>query len=222
METNIGAATAGTAGGVGQPQQGSAADAAKKEAAGVAAHAGEAGGKVAGTAKDEAANVAKEVGTQAKNLLSEARSQAVSQASEQQARVASGLRSISDEFSAMADDRQDSGVAGQLVGQAGSRAARVADWLEAREPGDLINEVKEYARRKPGVFIAVAAIAGVAAGRLTKAVMSADSDSDRSSAPKPPPPATTRPGAGSVGSAGMPGTVPGASAAAPRSTGTTP
>lgn len=260
MSTDIGSATAGQ---VGQEQQGSgAASAAKTEAAGVAAHVGEASGRVAGTAKDEAANVAKEVGSQAKSLLGEARSQAVNQASEQQARVASGLRSISDEFSAMASDREDSGVAGQLVGQAGSRAARVADWLEAREPGDLINEVKEYARRKPGVFIAAAAIAGVVAGRLTKAVMSSDSGSDQGSAQKASPTTTTRPDANSFGEAdqqasgqgasgqsssaqdasgrassglgepgqassgdygaAVPGTVPGASAGAPRSTETTP
>src|SRR5690554_684983 len=161
-----------------------AADTAKSEAADVASHAGEAGKKVAGTAKDEATHVVKEAGNQAKDLFEQARTQAVSQASEQQGRVASGLRSISDEFAQMGEGREDSGFAGQLVQMAGTRASAVASWLEDREPGDLLDEVKEFARRKPGVFIAAAAIAGIAAGRITKAVMSADSHDEPSTTPR--------------------------------------
>lgn len=75
----------------------------------------------------------------------------------------------------MSADREGSGLAGQLVRTAGDRAGSVADWLEQREPGDILDEVKQFARRRPGVFIAAAAIAGVAAGRLTKGLMEAHS-----------------------------------------------
>src|SRR5215217_7283049 len=50
--------------------------------------------------------------------------------------------------------------------KAADRADRLADWLGEREPGDLVQEVRSFARRRPGVFLAGAALAGVVVGRL--------------------------------------------------------
>ena len=44
-----------------------------------------------------------------------------------------------------------------LVETVGSRADSVATWLDQREPQDLLEEVKRFARRRPGVFLAIAA-----------------------------------------------------------------
>ena len=71
----------------------------------------------------------------------------------------------------MADSSENPGVASDLAHQAASRAAGVADWLDQRDPGSLLNEVKGFARRRPGTFIAIAAVAGVLAGRLTRSVV---------------------------------------------------
>ena len=43
-----------------------------------------------------------------------------------------------------------------------------ASWLEQREPADLLDEVRNFARRRPGTFLIGAAVAGLAAGRLTR------------------------------------------------------
>ncbi|WP_104087908.1 hypothetical protein [Cryobacterium sp. N19] len=64
-----------------------------------AAHAAS---EVADVTKDEVGKVAAETKKQTKDLLTDARSQLTEQASEQQARVAEGLRSISDELTQMA------------------------------------------------------------------------------------------------------------------------
>lgn len=88
----------------------------------------------------------------------------------QQERLAGGLRSLSSQLSEMADSSSDQGVASDLARQASERARAVAQWLEAREPGSLVEEVKSFARQRPGVFLGIAAGAGLLAGRLTKAL----------------------------------------------------
>lgn len=151
----------------------------REGAARIGDEAASAGHRVADVSKDEAAKVASEAKRQASDVLTEARTQLSVQAAQQQARVASGLRSISDELNEMArstDEADGGGVANDLVQQAAQRAGSVATWLDARDPGSLLQEVREFARRKPGTFIALAATAGVLAGRLTRSVVSTDSD----------------------------------------------
>ena len=45
-----------------------------------------------------------------------------------------------------------------------------------RDPESLLNEVKSYARRRPGMFIGIALVAGVVAGRLTRALAEGSAD----------------------------------------------
>lgn len=52
-----------------------------------------------------------------------------------------------------------------------------ADRLQNREPAELLDEVRSFARRKPGLFLLGAAAAGVLAGRLTRGIQAAHSDS---------------------------------------------
>jgi len=82
----------------------------------------------------------------------------------------------------LADGDDDYGRTGRSVGhghelarQASDRARQAASWLEARQPGDLIEELNRFGRRRPGMFLAGAAIAGVVAGRLTRGIAAASS-----------------------------------------------
>ena len=142
---------------------------------------------VVGTAGAEAKNVAQEASTQAKNLLGELGSDLKSQADASQQKAAEGLRSISDELSTMADNGDENGPANSLVRQAAQRSGDIAGWLEGRDPGSLLDEVKDFARRRPGTFLMVAAGAGLLAGRLTRGLAGAGSDS-QSAAPANPAP----------------------------------
>jgi hypothetical protein len=168
-------------------------DTAKQEAANLKDTATEQAGNVAGTAKDEAKNVAHEAKSQAKDLYAQTQSELKEQAGAQQQRVASGLRSLGDELGSMASGSEQQGLASDLVRQVADRAGSAASWLDARDPGSLLNEVKSYARRKPGTFIAAAAIAGVVAGRLTRALAgnAADEKVAEASAPATPSTATS-------------------------------
>ncbi|KQR52351.1 hypothetical protein ASF88_12440 [Leifsonia sp. Leaf336] len=150
---------------------------AKDEAGRVADSAKDAAVDVAEVAKDEAAIVAHEAQLQAKQLYHQTQSELREQAAVQQQRVADGLRSIGDELQQMARSSEQQGVASDLVGQAATRTQSVARWLDERDPGSLLREVKSYARRNPGTFIAAAALTGVLAGRLTRALASGGDDS---------------------------------------------
>jgi hypothetical protein len=158
---------------------------AKQEAANLKDTAAEQAGNVASTAKDEAKNVAHEAKSQAKDLFVQTTSELREQAGVQQQRVAAGLRSLGDELGSMAGGSEQQGLATDLLRQVSDRAGTAASWLDARDPGSLLNEVKSYARRKPGTFIAAAAIAGVVAGRLTRALAgnAADEKEAQASAP---------------------------------------
>ncbi|ROS52624.1 hypothetical protein [Frigoribacterium sp. PhB24] len=165
-----------TGSGSGSGSDGGAADtakakagAAKDEAAGVADDAKSAASDVAGSAKEQASKVASEATGQAKQLFGQATGELKEQAGAQQEKAAAGLRQVGEQLGSMADSA-DSGVAGELVRTLSGRAHGVAGWLEGRDPGSLLDDVKSYAARKPGTFIAIAAISGLLAGRVVKSL----------------------------------------------------
>ena len=100
--------------------------------------------------KDEVKNVAQETSQQAKELWQQTRSQLLDQSAQQQTRVAEGLRSLSQELSGMARSSDQQGVASDLAQQASQRMGDVAGWLDQRDPGSLVSEVKQFARQRPG------------------------------------------------------------------------
>lgn len=146
----------------------SATDVARDQAADVAQHARHAGGQVTQTATDQAEQVAAETSRQVRDLLGEAQGQARDQAAAQQQKAAQQLRSAADELGQMAERGGQNGVATEFARQAAGRLASAAAWLEKREPADLLDEARNFARRRPGAFLIGAAVAGLAAGRLTR------------------------------------------------------
>ncbi|MFV2025710.1 hypothetical protein ACFHWV_13900 [Micromonospora sp. LOL_028] len=70
----------------------------------------------------------------------------------------------------MADKGQPDGLAGDLARRASDAAQQAAGWLENRQPGELVDEVRQYARRHPGTFLAGAAFAGLLVGRLSRSL----------------------------------------------------
>lgn len=163
----------------GTPQSPGTVETAKHEAAEVKNTAASEAGHVVETAKSEVGAVAHEAKNQVKDLYGQTVTQLKEQAGEQQRRVADGLRSVGGELSSMAENAEG-GIGADLVRQASSRIQGVAGWIGDRDPGSLLTEVKSYARRKPGTFIAVAALAGLVAGRLTRALTESAADEKNS------------------------------------------
>ncbi|MEO7233884.1 MAG: hypothetical protein ABIW80_00770, partial [Lapillicoccus sp.] len=129
------------------------------------------GQHVAGVAVDQAKSVAGEAGTQAKNLLGEARSQLTDQAGTQQNNLAAWLHTIVEELDQMVNGgapTEQSGPATALVRQVSERTRGASTWLQDHEPADLLAQTSRFARQRPGMFLALAAVGGVLAGRLTR------------------------------------------------------
>lgn len=152
------------------------ADAAKEQVSAIGQSAAGASQHVAGVAKDQTQNVIAEAGNQTKDLLEQARAELGTQAGAQQQRLAVGLRALGDELHAMTQHGADPGVATDLARQGSTRSHDLASWLEDREPGSLLEELKGFARKRPTAFLGVAAGAGLLAGRLTRGVKDAGGD----------------------------------------------
>jgi len=146
----------------------------------VAQSAKESGAEVAHTAAEQVRAVTAEAGHELRDLVDQARTQLREQAGNQQQKVVDGLRSLVDELREMAEKSDQSGPATQVVRQSSHVVAHAADWLDRRAAGDLVDEVRKLGRRKPGAFLAGAALAGVLAGRLTRGVTDANSGNGNS------------------------------------------
>lgn len=170
--------TSGTAGS-GSP---STSDVARDEARNVGQTAAQAGSQVASTAAEQAREVAHETQRQAQDLLHQGRQQLREQTVVQQQKAASGLSSLAQELRGLADGTSQGapGPARDLLQQASGYVEQFADRLQNREPADLLDDVRAFARRRPGAFLLGAALAGVVAGRLTSGVRAAHSDGSSS------------------------------------------
>ncbi|MCU1432782.1 MAG: hypothetical protein JWP95_1887, partial [Actinotalea sp.] len=157
-------------------QTSSTAQTAKDQAAGIAQSAAESGQHLAGEAKNQAAEIGREAGRQAKDILTQGRTQVATQASQQQQKLAGGIRTFGEELSTMAGASEQSGIASEVARQLSGRVDSVAGWLESREPADILEEVKAFARNRPGTFLLLAAGAGMLAGRLTRGLRDGTSD----------------------------------------------
>ncbi len=178
------------------PSTDSTRDAAKEQAGQLGQGARERGQDVAGTAKEQAGQVKDEAAAQAQNLFEEAKDQFGDHAEQQRTRAAESLRSLSSELSQMAEGADHSGPAADLARRAGEHTRSVAGWLEGGDAASLLEDVRSFASRRPGTFLALAAGAGLLAGRLTRGLKdsgsqpSARSDAapqvaaDRSGAPR--------------------------------------
>ena len=169
----------------------STTDVAKQQTAEVADTAKQAGAQVAGTVKEQAGQVTEEAKNQAKQLLSQAQSELSEQAANTQQRVSQGLHALADELSGMAKNSEQDGVATDLARQAADRARSAAGWLADRDPGSLLNEVRAFARKKPGTYLAIALGAGVLAGRLTRGLTASSDEPEAQPEMSPSPGLTT-------------------------------
>jgi hypothetical protein len=136
----------------------------------VASTATDEGKHVGSVAKEEAQNVAGTAAEQARNVASDAisqlRDQVTEQTSGQRDRLVETLRSLGDDLERMADQTSEGGIATDLVREAADRARSLRDRLDGRDPGQLLDDVRGFARRRPGTFLIGALAVGVVAGRL--------------------------------------------------------
>ena len=153
---------------------------AQEKAQNTAATAADESKQVAGTAKEEAQNVAAEAKAQASSVLGDATRQVTEQSRAQRDRLVSTLHTFSQDLEQMTNQSEGSGLAADLVRQASQRARTLGDSMDGREPAELLDDVRAFARRRPGAFLLGALAAGVVAGRLTRGAKAAKDGSSTS------------------------------------------
>ncbi|MFD3759232.1 hypothetical protein [Streptomyces sp. NPDC058622] len=157
--------------------------------------------EVGGTAREQAANVVGEATAQARDLVGELRTQLTGQAETQTQRLAENVRRLSQELRELGDNGKPDSTMADVARQIADGGHQVADHVEKRGPDGLISDLQSFARRRPGVFLAGAALAGFVVARAGKGVSAAassdasgDSSADRAATA---PAAVGRPSAGS-------------------------
>ena len=125
--------------------------------------------QVTETAKDHARQVKDEVTTQARGLVDQAKTELRDQGRSQADHAAQAIRRVGDQATALADGRVDeAGAVADYVRQAGQRAGQVADHLDQRGVEGVLDDVQDFARRRPGAFLLGCAAAGFVTGRLIR------------------------------------------------------
>lgn len=125
--------------------------------------------ELAGTVRDQAEQVKGELAGQAREMLAETQGQLQYQADIQATRVARALYQVGTQAVALSEGRPDQ--AGPLVDYAEQAATwldTVAAEIEERGIEGLANDVVDFARRRPAVFLAGAAVVGFGVGRLIR------------------------------------------------------
>lgn len=159
------------------------------------------GRHLAGVAADEAKGVAADAQAQARHLLDDARSTVEEQSRTQLESLVSTLQGFADDLEKMArGDGPGSGLAHDLVQEVGDRAKSLSDQVRGREPSELLDQARSFARRRPGTFLLGALAAGVVAGRVARGAKDAPSTPSGTAATgsTPPPPVAPTPEATSA------------------------
>jgi hypothetical protein len=158
-------------------ESGGAADAKgqAKQAAGTAADESK---RMAGVAQDEVKNVAAEAQSQLRSLLDDATSQVDEQSKAQKSRLAETVRTFGDDLESMRGEGQNGGIAAQVVQQVADQARGLAAHLDERDPSELLDDVRHFARRRPGTFLLGALAAGIVVGRVTRGAKAAQGQPD--------------------------------------------
>lgn len=195
---------------------GSTGDKVKAETSATAGQARQAAGQVAGTAAEQARTVVGEARQQAGTVIEDLRGRAMDEADGQARRAAGTLRQWADDFSGLAARAEHDSPARSLAARAGDKGQRAADYLERQGVEGIAADLQDFARRRPGVFLGGALLAGLAVGRLAKVTQTAsqaDGNGQRrvTAAPAPetlpvaPPPGTAPPAPSTPPSLGTPG-----------------
>jgi ElaB/YqjD/DUF883 family membrane-anchored ribosome-binding protein len=170
--------------------------------------------EVVSEAKEQAKEVAVELKAQAHELLDRTQSGLRDEAQARTERAAQSLRTLSTQVTALRDGHPDqAGPLLNYVDQAQQRLTSYADGLQQRGFQGVIDDVTQFARRRPALFLASCAGAGFMLARMAKSQSAAPtagaSSSPRSTAAyRPataqlPPPAWDEPPTTGTGQYGM-------------------
>jgi hypothetical protein len=125
--------------------------------------------EAAGQAREKAQEAAGQAKQKASSKVREQVDQRSTQAGEQVASTAGDLRSVGEQLRGQGKDKP-----AQLAEQAADRTERLGSYLRDSDSDKILNDVEDFARRRPWAIVAGGLALGFAASRFLKA-----SSSDR-------------------------------------------
>lgn len=168
---------------------GTAVEQGKQTASAAADAIGQTAGTAAEGAKQVASEAAQQVGEvtrqateQARDFVAEAQSQLHEQASSQTRRAADGLADVGRQIRALGEgDTDHAGFAADAAKQLAARVEELARRIERRGFDGAVEDLRTFARRRPGAFLLSAAATGFVVGRLGRGAQVAQESSSPSS-----------------------------------------
>lgn len=128
---------------------------------------------VAGVTRDELARLTSDARGQLQTLWNQASGQLREQAGAGQQQLADLVHGLASELGELASKAESDGPVTSLLKQAAYRGGQLSHWLADAETGDVLTEVRRFARRRPVAFLAGATLAGIVVGRLSRGLMAA-------------------------------------------------
>jgi hypothetical protein len=129
---------------------------------------GEAAHSMADTVKDEGRAVMETAKGETARLASDARAELHKQGDEQTRRLAERVRDFGNQLEGVQRGEAPSGAVASVVSEAADRANRLAARLDSGGIEAVTADVKQFARRRPGVFLIGAFGLGIVAGRTLR------------------------------------------------------
>jgi F0F1-type ATP synthase membrane subunit b/b' len=124
------------------------------------------------TARQEAQQLGDQVKSHAQDVFGDVRHELRERANEQGTRAAQALHDTSGQLRRMAQSGEH-GVVVDLAQSAAARIEDVAGRLDRDGVDGLLDDVRSYARRRPGMFLLAAGAAGFLIGRVARSASSA-------------------------------------------------
>ncbi len=141
------------------------------------------GDPVVNAAVDAGRDLARDAKHLASDVVAEAKHTADSRLSSSKDRAADTLNTVADALRHTGNHLQlqhEGGSISGYVGQAADQVERASNYLQTRTLGELVEDVEQFARREPALFLGGAFVAGLVGGRFLKS--SAPQRKGRSSA----------------------------------------
>jgi hypothetical protein len=152
------------------------ADVARDRAQEVASTAADQAKDVTQTAKAQVEVVASEARDHAQHLARRTREELQAQADERASQFSASLRDVGSQLRSLANGNAQEGVVADLSRDFGHRIQGVADRIDQGGVEGVLDDVRQMARRHPGMFLAGAAAAGFLATRMFRDLQEVQSE----------------------------------------------
>ena len=154
----------------GPSREGDKIETARAESAEVAETAKQAGKEVMSEVGEQTTAVARTAKDQFGELATQTRQELKAQSEQRGEQLAARMQMWAGQMKALVEGRvEDAGELRSLIGDAQQQLESYASSLRERGPDGVMQDVRAFARRRPGMFLLAAGATGFAIGRIVKA-----------------------------------------------------